>query len=263
MVLVGGSSPADLAFEAFARKLVEARSPGLETLSLGGLPLDEQLRRLSALPRDSVVVFVSYRADSLGRSMVSRDVLRRVTQASSAPVYGAATVWLGLGIVGGDLIDFRVLGARARSLDLPDPPRGESRSHPPHRRAGQQPRVRLAGAPALGNRRGEAARGQRRSLPREDAVVGARADDPGRDRPPRRPDPPDRGPARRAAAAHRRPGRPAGGRAALPDGRRFHARLGVLETARRDVRLRVALLRAPHRATRPRSSTGARRCSTR
>ena len=116
VVLVGGSSPADLAFEAFARKLVEARSPGLETLSLGGLPLDEQLRRLSALPRDSVVVFVSYRADSLGRSMVSRDVLRRVTQASSAPVYGAATVWLGLGIVGGDLIDFRVLGARAAIL---------------------------------------------------------------------------------------------------------------------------------------------------
>ena len=112
VVLVAGSSPSDRAFETFARRLVEARSPGLETLSLGGLPLDEQLRRLSALPRDSVVVFVSYRADTLGRSMVSRDVLRRVTQASSAPVYGAATVWLGLGIVGGDLIDFRALGAR-------------------------------------------------------------------------------------------------------------------------------------------------------
>jgi PAS domain S-box-containing protein len=116
VVLVAGSSPADMAFEAFARKLVEARSPGLETLSLGGLPLDEQLLRLAALPRDSVVVFVSYRGDSLGRSMVSRDVLRRVTQASSAPVYGAATVWLGLGIVGGDLIDFRALGARAALL---------------------------------------------------------------------------------------------------------------------------------------------------
>ena len=43
----------------------------METLSLAGLSLDEQLRRLAELPDDSVVVFVSYRADSLGRSMVS------------------------------------------------------------------------------------------------------------------------------------------------------------------------------------------------
>jgi formate hydrogenlyase transcriptional activator len=116
VVLFSGSSPADKAFEAYARTLVEARSPGMETLSLGGLPLDQQLLRLSQLPRDSVVIFVSYRADSLGRSMVSRDVLRLVTRASSAPVYGAATVWLGLGIVGGDLIDFRALGARTALL---------------------------------------------------------------------------------------------------------------------------------------------------
>ena len=49
----------------------------METLSLGGLALDEQLRRLAALPADSVVIFVYYRADSLGRSMVARDVLDR------------------------------------------------------------------------------------------------------------------------------------------------------------------------------------------
>ena len=95
VVLVAGSSPADKAFEAFSRTLVEARSPGMETLSLGGLPLDEQLLRLSRLPPDSVVIFVSYRADTLGRSMVSRDVLRLVTRASSAPVYGAVAAWLG------------------------------------------------------------------------------------------------------------------------------------------------------------------------
>jgi formate hydrogenlyase transcriptional activator len=116
MVLVAGSSPADKAFEAFCRTLVEARSPGMETLSLGGLPLDEQLLRLSRLPPDSVVIFVSYRADTLGRSMVSRDVLRLVTRASSAPVYGAVAAWLGAGIVGGDLIDFRALGAKTALL---------------------------------------------------------------------------------------------------------------------------------------------------
>ena len=116
VVLVAGSSPADRAFASFSEKLVQAARPGMETLSLAGLPLDEQLRRLAQLPDDSVVVFVSYRADSLGRSMVSRDVLRLVTRASRAPVYGAVRAWLGLGIVGGDLVDFRILGERTAAL---------------------------------------------------------------------------------------------------------------------------------------------------
>ena len=62
-----------------------------------------------------------------------------------------------------------------------------------------------------------------------------------------------------AGAAHRRPplrapgppgrrGRDPGGGAALPHGRRLHARLGVLEAARRLLRLHVALVPAKDRA---------------
>jgi formate hydrogenlyase transcriptional activator len=116
VVLMAGSSPADHSFEALARALVEARAPGLETISLGGLPLDEQLRRLGRLPANSVVFFVTYRADSLGRSMVSSDVLRLVARASSAPVYGGDSTMLGLGIVGGDLFRSEALAERAAGL---------------------------------------------------------------------------------------------------------------------------------------------------
>jgi PAS domain S-box-containing protein len=116
VVLMGGASPTDRVLESFARRLVEARSPGLETLSLFGLPLDEQLRRLSRLPERSVVIFVDYRADASGRSMVPRDVLRLAARASSAPVYGAVDSWLGQGIVGGDLIQFDVLAQGAATL---------------------------------------------------------------------------------------------------------------------------------------------------
>jgi PAS domain S-box-containing protein len=113
VVLVGGSSPQDKASEAFARALVETRAPGMEVFSLGGLDLEEQLLRLSRLRRDCVVIFVSYRADSLGRSMVARDVLRLVARASGAPVYGASATWLGHGIVGGDLVRHEAYGERA------------------------------------------------------------------------------------------------------------------------------------------------------
>ena len=116
VVLVAGSSPADKGSEAFARSLVEERAPGLPTVSLAGLPLEDQLLRLSQLPPDSVVIFVSYRADSRGRSTVSRDVVRLVARASSAPVYGAAGPWLGNGIVGGDLIRYAPIGESAALL---------------------------------------------------------------------------------------------------------------------------------------------------
>ena len=116
VVFMAGSSPADRAFEALGRSLVEARAPGLETISLAGLPLDEQLRRLGRLPANSVVFFVTYRADSLGRSMVSSDVVRLVARASSAPVYGGDSTLMGLGIVGGDLFRSEALAERAAGL---------------------------------------------------------------------------------------------------------------------------------------------------
>jgi PAS domain S-box-containing protein len=116
LVVVAGASTFDRGTVAFAHRLAEARYPKLEVLSLAGLALDEQLQRVAALPDHSVVVFTSYRVDTLGRSMVARDVLRLFTKASRAPVFGAVDSWLGLGIVGGDLIRYDILGERAAAL---------------------------------------------------------------------------------------------------------------------------------------------------
>jgi len=107
VVVVCGTSPTDEGNEAYVRRLVEARSPGLEVLSLRGLPLEDQLGRLSRLPRDSVVIFTSYRTDAQGRSQIPFDILRLVARASSAPVFGTSETFLGEGIVGGDLVRYR------------------------------------------------------------------------------------------------------------------------------------------------------------
>jgi PAS domain S-box-containing protein len=106
VVIVAGSAAADRGAAAYVQRLVEARNPRLKTLSLVGIRLDDQLSRLAELPHDSVVVFASYRADARGRSMVAAEVVRLVARASSVPTFGAAEVWLGRGIVGGDLIRY-------------------------------------------------------------------------------------------------------------------------------------------------------------
>ena len=96
--------------------MVRSANPGLAVVSLEGRPLDEQLRTLSTLSPDTVVIFVTYRADHLGRSMTPMNVLQRVLEASRAPVYGAIYPWLGTGIVGGDLIRYDTIGEQAGQL---------------------------------------------------------------------------------------------------------------------------------------------------
>ena len=139
VVVVCGSSPVDESSEALVRRLAEAHSPGIEVVSMRGLALEDQLHRLSRLPRDSVVIFTSYRTDSQGRSKVARDVLRLVARSSSVPVFGASETFLGEGIVGGDLIRYRPLAEGAARLAARIL-RGEpARSIPPIEQLSSQP----------------------------------------------------------------------------------------------------------------------------
>ena len=116
VAIVGGASAVDRQNGAYARELVQARDSGLDVVRLDGLALDDQLRRVASLPPHSVVIFTSFRADNMGRSMVAREVLRVVARAANAPTFGSADTWLGYGIVGGDLIQFDVLTERAAAL---------------------------------------------------------------------------------------------------------------------------------------------------
>ena len=116
VVIVGGGSASDLETARFAERLARAQSSTIEVVQLAGIALEDQLRRVAALPRDSVIVFTSYRADSLGRSMVAADTLQQLARVASVPTYGAVDLWLGHGIVGGDLLSYDAIGRRAGAL---------------------------------------------------------------------------------------------------------------------------------------------------
>ena len=155
VVLLGGASPSDRGSEAFARQLVAKRAPGLEVVSLVGLPLDEQLERLANLPEKSVVIFISYRADTLGRSTIARDMLYRFARVSKAPIYGASETFLGHGIVGGDLIQYSSTRAEGRRDHRADPAGRGGVGDRPDRETVEPADVRLERAQALEDRRGQ------------------------------------------------------------------------------------------------------------
>lgn len=116
VALVGGSSMFDRVQNEVVGRALRAQTPPLDVVSLTGLPLDDQLKRVSALPSDSVVVIHSYRADVSGRSLVPDDAVGRIAAAANVPTFGYAEPWLGHGIIGGQLIRYDALAERAAAM---------------------------------------------------------------------------------------------------------------------------------------------------
>jgi signal transduction histidine kinase len=62
--------------------------------------VDEFVRRIAGLDRRDAVLYLSIGRDADGRTFVPREVLKRLSTASPAPVYGLFETYMGYGIVG-------------------------------------------------------------------------------------------------------------------------------------------------------------------
>lgn len=77
---------------------------------LVGLPVDELQRRLRDLAADTIVYSSGFFVDGSGRAFLPRDAVRLVAAASTAPVYGGLSTFVGTGIVGGRATGFDAIG---------------------------------------------------------------------------------------------------------------------------------------------------------
>jgi len=82
------------------------------------LSQEELEERLQLLPRDTVILFVSFYVDRLGRSYSLQKSFDLIDRNANLPVYSAWDFVLGTGIVGGRLVDGEKQGALAASLAL-------------------------------------------------------------------------------------------------------------------------------------------------
>ena len=73
---------------------------------------------VAALPKDTVVLFVSLLRDQAGRLFTDPEAVSLIARASSVPVYSWSETHLGHGIVGGRLASFEAQGSRAAELGL-------------------------------------------------------------------------------------------------------------------------------------------------
>ena len=110
LVVVTGSDPWDLDWEARLRRQANGLPHGLAIDFLASLPTDELQQRLRELPATSIVFTPGFFRDGSGRTFLPREAARLIAAASPAPVYGPYSSFIGVGVVGGRMTTFDAAG---------------------------------------------------------------------------------------------------------------------------------------------------------
>jgi signal transduction histidine kinase len=109
VALITGASPFEQrGCESLARAIRKAGS--VAVLELCGLPMSELLRRVTALPDDSVAFFLSMVNDGKGASFVSAEVAGNVARIANRPVFALGNPAVYKGVVGGVVVDYGRVG---------------------------------------------------------------------------------------------------------------------------------------------------------
>jgi PAS domain-containing protein len=118
LVVVAGSGKFDAEWLAFARHQLEQRTRQISARYLVGLPMQDLLRAVSTLPRDTIVVPLTYVSDTNDGRYTTPEVVRRIAAEASAPVYVPYDTTIGDGALGGYVRPSRLLGAELADVAL-------------------------------------------------------------------------------------------------------------------------------------------------
>src|SRR5262249_16858801 len=116
LIVIGGAAEYD---KNWLRRAREALAPYQDKLSvayLNELAFPEILEKVKQLPPDTIVLYLSMSRDATGRTYPSQSVVKQISEASRAPVYGVMDSNLGQGIVGGVMPSFASHGRMAGEL---------------------------------------------------------------------------------------------------------------------------------------------------
>jgi len=108
----------DVQWEGEARRAFQEHDSRLELVYLSGLPMEELLNRVAALPEHSIGYYLHVFEDNAGNSFAPTDVLERLAASANVPFYGHADTYVGRGIVGGRVFSYETEGANAAKLGL-------------------------------------------------------------------------------------------------------------------------------------------------
>lgn len=116
LIVIAGSGDYDRMMTAVARAQLEPFAQRMAVEYWLEQPIDGFLARIAQLDRNDAVLYLSLGRDSDGRTFVPREALKRLSEASRAPVYGPFETYLGYGVVAGTMYSFEDRGRRMGEL---------------------------------------------------------------------------------------------------------------------------------------------------
>ncbi len=79
---------------------------------------EEMIERTSSLTGESIILYSTFFTDKLSRSFVPAEVVSEVCKKSKVPVFATLEYYMGLGIVGGALLETESLGKQAGNIAI-------------------------------------------------------------------------------------------------------------------------------------------------
>lgn len=117
-VVVAGSSTSDAALLALVRDQLATYSDHPRVSYLTNLSLPELSERVATLGPESIILYVTFSRDSVGRALISAEVIPKIAAVSGAPVYVFLDTHIGSGAVGGYVTRFDEMGKLAGEMGL-------------------------------------------------------------------------------------------------------------------------------------------------
>lgn len=117
VVIPTGNSPREQGWIEDLKKELEPYQQRLRITWLGNLPMQTMLTQLGSLPKHSIVLFANlFFYDGLGRYFRPEEALELICQYSSVPVYSTNASYVGIGVVGGHMLEMGPVGDAAGKI---------------------------------------------------------------------------------------------------------------------------------------------------
>jgi signal transduction histidine kinase len=101
IAVIFGASEHDRYWGRHALRILDSYRDRIEIQTTDDRSLEETLRAVRDIGRDSIVLYISVTLDQAGRSYLTTEVAQQIAAASNAPVYSPYGSLIGLGVVGG------------------------------------------------------------------------------------------------------------------------------------------------------------------
>ncbi len=116
LYIISGISASDKAMQKLAFETYNKLEAPFTTHYLDDLSAKDLLLKVTQLPENSAILFLSFFRDINSETFIPREVVTEISERANAPTFGIVDLYLGQGIIGGNLLSAVAQGERLAEL---------------------------------------------------------------------------------------------------------------------------------------------------